>query len=278
METTDILNSLNIISEKLFKSVEGQVYEVLDKIVIIGPEILTSQPLKNIFFENKINGIIIISNALLLFYFIYYIFTQLISLYNGDRAENIYIFILKMIFVTVMVNNSYFLCEQILDITQGLTEGISIFTDDLAKQEVTFKNLKENILSIKDFAKSELLSLDGLIKGVISFGAVSILLNFSIRYVTLIFLFIISPFAFVTLGSNITSGIFKSWFKILIVSLLTQIVVKLVLLIPIMYKDVDNIMYKIILVGSIYILYRINNFTKELFVKISSETKNQKYF
>ena len=278
MEAQNILNSLNVISEKLFKAVEGQVYEVLDKIVIIGPEILKTEPLKNIFFENKINGIIIIANAFILFYVIYYIFTQLISLYNGDKAENIYHFILKLIFITIIVNNSYFLCEQILTINEGLTDAISIFTKEVSNQEISFSNLKENIISMKNFMNSELLSLDGLIKGVISFGSVSILLNFAIRYVTIIFLIIISPLAFVTLGNNLTSGIFKTWFKIFLINLLTQVIVKLVIFIPIMYKDVNNIMYKIILVGTIYILYKINNFTKEFLVKISSEVHIKNIF
>ena len=278
MEAQNILNSLNVISEKLFKAVEGQVYEVLDKIVIIGPEILKTEPLKNIFFENKINGIIIIANAFILFYVIYYIFTQLISLYNGDKAENIYHFILKLIFITIIVNNSYFLCEQILTINEGLTDAISIFTKEVSNQEISFSNLKENIISMKNFMNSELLSLDGLIKGVISFGSVSILLNFAIRYVTIIFLIIISPLAFVTLGNNLTSGIFKTWFKIFLINLLTQVIVKLVIFIPIMYKDVNNIMYKIVLVGSIYILYKINSFAKELFAKISSDVQIKNIF
>lgn len=278
MEAQNILNSLNVISEKLFKAVEGQVYEVLDKIVIIGPEILKTEPLKNIFFENKINGIIIIANSFILFYVIYYIFTQLISLYNGDKAENIYHFILKLIFITIIVNNSYFLCEQILTINEGLTDAISIFTKEVSNQEISFGNLKENIISMKNFMNSELLSLDGLIKGVISFGSVSILLNFAIRYVTIIFLIIISPLAFVTLGNNLTSGIFKTWFKIFLINLLTQVIVKLVIFIPIMYKNVNNIMYKIVLVGSIYILYKINSFAKELFAKISSDVQIKNIF
>lgn len=278
MEVQNLLNSLDVISEKLFKAVEGQVYEVLDNIVIIGPEILTTEPLKNIFFEDKINGIVIIANALIMFYVVHYIFTQLISVYNGNQAENIYRFILKTIIITLIVNNSYFLCQQILELTDALTTGISIFTSELSKQEISFTNLKENIISMKDFMSSDLLSLDGLIKGIISFGAVSILLNFSIRYVTIIFLIIISPLALVTLGNNLTSGICKSWFKILIVNLSIQLFVKLIILIPIMYKDVNNIMYKIILVGTIYILYKINNFSKELLVKISGEVQVKNIF
>ena len=254
MNVNDIINSLNLISEKLFKSVEGEVYTTLDKIVNISPDILKSDPLKNIFFENKVNGIILIANSLMMLYITYYMFTQLISLYNGNTTENIYSFIIKLVVVFILINNSYFICELILNITSEITSSIELYGEDISGQDVTFSNLKEKIISIKDFMKNDLLSLDGLIKGVISFGAIT------------------------TLTSNITSGIFKSYFKIFIVTLFTQIVVKLVILIPLMYKDIDSIMYKIVLVGTIYIIYKINTFVKELFVKITEESKYSNIF
>lgn len=278
MNVNDIINSLNLLSEKLFKSVEGEVYLVLDKIVNITPDILKTEPLKNMFFENKVNGMILIANALMMFYITYYMFTQLISLYNGNKAENIYVFIIKLIIIFILVNNSYFICELILNITNEFTNVVQIFGEEISKEEITFTNLKEKILSIKDFMKNDFLSLDGLIKGVISFGAITILINFSVRYVTVIFLIVILPLVLTTLTSNITIGIFKSYFKLFIVTLLTQIVVKLVILIPLMYKNVDTLMYKIILVGSIYIIYRLNTFVKDIFVKISEESGNINVF
>lgn len=278
MNVNDIINSLNLLSEKLFKSVEGEVYLVLDKIVNITPDILKTEPLKNIFFENRVNGMILIANALMMFYITYYMFTQLISLYNGNKAENIYIFIVKLIIIFILVNNSYFICDLILNITNEFTNSVQIFGEEISKEEITFTNLKEKILSIKDFMKNDFLSLDGLIKGVISFGAVTILINFSVRYVTVIFLIIIFPLVLTTLTSSITIGVFKSYFKLFIITLLTQVVVKLIILIPIMYKNVDSIMYKIILVGSIYIIYRLNAFVKDIFVKISEENRSINIF
>ena len=45
-----------------------------------------------------------------------------------------------------------------------------------------------------------------------------------------------------------------------------------------MYKDVNSIMYKIILVGTIYIIYKLNSFAKELFSKFSHETQIKNIF
>lgn len=278
MNVNDVLNNLNLISETLFKSVEGEVYTTLDKIVNISPDLLKLEPLKNLFFESKINGVIIIANSLLMFYITYYMFSQLLSLYNGNAAENVYIFIVKLVVISVVINNSYYICNLILEVTNEVSVAVETYGREISNQEITFENLKEKILSIKDFMKNDFLSLDGLIKGVISFGAITILINFSIRYVTVIFLILVFPLILTTLTSSITSGIFKSYFKILIVTLLTQVIVKLVILIPLIYKDVDNIMYKIILVGSIYIIYRINTFVKDLFVKISEDSRYNNIF
>lgn len=271
MQANDILNSLNIIAEKLFKSIEGQVYKILDDIICITPDILKEEPIKNIF-TNKVNGIIIIANALIIFFVIHYMIKQLISMYNGQKIENTYFAISRLIIVCIFVNNSYFICEQILGLFSNLSDAVNMFGKEVCKQEVSFVNLKETILSIDGFMKSDLISVDGIIKGIISFGIVSILISFSVRYVTVIFLVIISPLAIMCASSNFTKGIFNSWSKMFVINMLIQIVAKLVLIMPLAYKKVDSIMYKIILVGSIYTLYKIINFSKELFMKISEES------
>lgn len=273
MNAEDILDNVNLISEKIFKSVEGQVYKVLDELVVVGPDLLKVEPLKNICYTDKINGVIIIANSLILFYAIYFVFNQIINLYNGNNVENIYKFIIKFILIGIVVNFSYYICEEILNFLKLLTDSIDLFCKELTDVKVSFTSLKEIIINIEDFLNNDLLSLNGLIKGMVSFGSVSILINFSIRYVTIIFLILISPFAFISLTSEITSGIFKSWGKLLVINLLVQIIVKLIIIIPIMYKSTNTVMYKIILVGSIYLIYKINTFMKEIFIKITGDTK-----
>lgn len=273
MNAQNILDNLNLISEKLFKSVEEQVYKVLDDILVIGPNILNDEPLKNLCNVDKTNGIIIIANSFIMLYVIYFAISQVINLYNGEAVSNIYKFIIKIVIIGICVNSSYFICNEILSFFEILTDTIDNFCKEVSGINVNFVNLKEVIVNIKDFLNNDLLSLNGIIKGMVSFGSVSILINFAIRYVTVIFLVLISPLAFITLSSKITGGIFESWLKLLIINLFTQIIVKFIILIPIMYKNTSTIMYKIILVGSIYLIYKINTFTKEMFNKIISQTK-----
>lgn len=278
MEANDIITNLNYLLEKVFKSIEGEIFKTLDKLTIIGPEILKEEPLKNIVFENKVNGLVIIANTLILFFVIYYVFKQLIGIYNGNKIESIYVFIIRIIIVCIIVNFSYYICEEILNIFGILGESIDTYASDLINRKVTFENLKDSIINIENIINTDLVSLDGIIKGIISFGSVSILISFSVRYVTVIFLIIISPLAFVCLSSNLTSGIFNMWVKMLIVNLTLQIGIKLLIFIPLAYKNQNDIIYKIILVGTISLIYKLNIFIKELLARISNENNVKNIF
>lgn len=278
MEANDIITNLNYLLEKVFKSIEGEIFKTLDKLTIIGPEILKEEPLKNIVFENKVNGLVIIANTLILFFVIYYVFKQLIGIYNGNKIESIYVFIIRIIIVCIIVNFSYYICEEILNIFGILGESIDTYASDVINKKVTFENLKDSIINIENIINTDLVSLDGIIKGIISFGSVSILISFSVRYVTVIFLIIISPLAFVCLSSNLTSGIFNMWVKMLIVNLTLQIGIKLLIFIPLAYKNQNDIIYKIILVGTISLIYKFNIFIKELLARISNENNVKNIF
>lgn len=278
MEANDIITNLNYLLEKVFKSIEGEIFKTLDKLTIIGPEILKEEPLKNIVFENKVNGLVIIANILILFFVIYYVFKQLIGIYNGNKIESIYVFIIRIIIVCIIVNFSYYICEEILNIFGILGESIDTYASDVINKKVTFENLKDSIINIENIINTDLVSLDGIIKGIISFGSVSILISFSVRYVTVIFLIIISPLAFVCLSSNLTSGIFNMWVKMLIVNLTVQIGIKLLIFIPLAYKNQNDIIYKIILVGTISLIYKFNIFIKELLARISNENNVKNIF
>ncbi len=273
MESSNIVGNLNLLSEKIFKVLEAEVYEILDKIINITPDILNNEPLKTLFVSNKSNGIIMIANALILFYVLHYIVLQMISIYNGKNIENVYQFIFKIIVIGILVNNSHFICEIILKIFNSLSYGVDIFCKEFVKKDLNFTTLKENIYNIKGIEKSDFLSVLGLIKGMISFGSISMLITLSIRYVTVILLILISPIAILALCSDSTSGFSKMWFKTLLINLSMQIFIKLILIIPITYKDTKSSIYKVIILGSLYLLYKLNSFINNIFSRVSERVR-----
>ena len=68
------------------------------------------------------------------------------------------------------------------------------------------------------------------------------------------------------------------WVKMLIVNLTVQIGIKLLIFIPLAYKNQNDIIYKIILVGTISLIYKFNIFIKELLARISNENNVKNIF
>ena len=111
MNTQDIIGNFNILVEKIIKSVENEVYKNIDSILVIDKKIFKVEPLNKLILEDDINGFIMLANAMILFYFVYYIFSTLISLYNGNQIININKYIIKMVVIVIAVNSSYYICK-----------------------------------------------------------------------------------------------------------------------------------------------------------------------
>lgn len=264
MVTDNIINSINIVVEKIYKSVEGQVYELLDKITLISPEILKNEPLSKIYEKDGTSIFMTICVSLITFYCVYYMFTRLVAMYDGNKSESLYKFVIKLIMIVTLMGSSLFIVETILNINYLMTSAISSIGEEITGHQISFNSLKEQISDLDKYMKQDFISLDGMIKSFIAFGAVSLLVNFAVRYVTIIFLILIAPFGIMFMASQITGGISKAWFKLFITSITTQIIVQLILIIPLSFKDTNTVVFKIILVGSIYILYRLNSFVKDI--------------
>lgn len=273
MDTNSILGNINIIADKMLKSVETQVYPLLDQILDIKSDILNMEPISKIFNSSGANGIVIIANSFIIFFTIYYIYEQVIGLYNGSKVDNIFLFIIKMVVIIILVNNSYYICSQILDLFTTFSETFDIFIDNVIGKKANFDTLKSVIISTKSSFDNDFLSMEGIISGIISFGSVSILINLSIRYITIIFLVIISPIAIVCMSSRLTKEFSKTWIKLLITNLFLQIIIKLIILIPSSFENTGEYIHKVLLVGCVYLLYRVNVFSKELMGKFVSNNR-----
>ena len=276
MEATIIINAINTVAEKIFKSVEGEVFKGLDDLLIIDETILEKDPLSTLFIKAETSGLILLISSFILFFFVYYVLSRVISMYNGEVSENIFKYILRIIVCVILSTSSIYILKEILMLNGIVTNIIAQIGKDLTGETICFENLREVITNLDKYMSSEALSIDGIIKGVISFGASTILISFAIRYVTLIFLIIVSPITIMFASSSATYGIFKSWSRLLIINLLVQNIVVIILMIPLSIKNSNNESFKIILVGSIYLLYRVNNFTKDFLGNISERIVSKK--
>ena len=134
--TEGLLNSINIILEKIYKSVEGNVYELLDKLLTISSDILKQEPLKYIF--NDENDVVFVATSLIFFYILQYIFMKLIAMYNGNNPENIFKFTLRIIITVVIASSAKYICELLLEINEIFTNIISSIGENISNHEISF--------------------------------------------------------------------------------------------------------------------------------------------
>lgn len=270
-----ILDSINILLEKIYKSVEGSVYEILDKLTTISSDILKEEPLKYVFNDDK--GVVFVATSLLLFYIVQYIVMKLVAMYNGNNPENVFKFIIRIVITIVLASNSKYLCELVLEINDMFTKIITSVGENISNNEISFVGFGEVITELEEYMSKDNLGIDGLIKGFISFGAITLVIHYAVRYVTIIFCILVMPFAVMFSITTTTRGIFYSWLKISIINLCQQWIVKLLLIIPLSFKDIDTETFKIIVLGTIYLLYKINTFSKEFLGNIASGSGREVY-
>ena len=128
-----IINTINTILENLFSSIDNTLYSVLDDITFISPDILETSYFHKILGMSASNGILIIANSLVFGFLIYFSIKYLLSHFYSIELESPHQFVFKLLFFGLLMNSSYFIIEQILNLSSNITLSI--------------RNLGENIFN-----------------------------------------------------------------------------------------------------------------------------------
>ena len=261
-----IINTINTILENLFSSIDNTLYSVLDDITFISSDILETSHFQKILGLSASSGILIIANSLLLGFLIYFSIKYLLSHFYSIEMESPHQFIFKLLFFGIAMNCSYFILEQILDISSDITLSIRNLGENIFSTEICFASLINKINSKIGIESTTLniFSVDGLIKSTLTFSLFSLVFSYSLRYIMIKIFALLSPFAILSLSTNSTSWFFKAWFKNLFSLLFIQVIVSLVLLILFSIDFSSNdLLIKFIYIGGIYALIRANSFVRE---------------
>ena len=276
--TTDItqiiINTINTLFETLFASIDNNLYSILDDITFIGPNILNDKNFENIFGNSTSNGILLISNSLLLGFILYYAIRYLMSHLTYSRIENPSSFIIKLIVFGIFMNFSFFIIEFILDLNSNISFAIRNLGESIFHKNICFSELISTINSNMSIDTSSLniFSIDGLIKSTLSLSLLNLVFSYSLRYIMVKVFVLLSPFAFLSLTLNSTNWFFKAWIKNLFSLLFIQIIVSIVLLILVSLDfSSTNLFNKFIYVGGIYALIRANSFVREFIGGVSTD-------
>lgn len=278
MESTNItqiiIDTINTILGNLFSSINNNLYSLLDDITFVSSDILNDKNFENIFGTSTSNGILLIANSLLLGIILYFAIKYLLSHFTYSQIESPHSFLIKLIICGICMNFSYFLIAQFLDLFSNISLAIRSLGEDLFNKDICFSELILNLdtnISI-DVSSIDIFSLDGLIKGIISFSLLNLVFSYSFRYVLIKVFVLIAPFAILSNSLNSTSWFFKSWFRNLFSLLFIQIIVSIILLIlfSIDYSS-SNLFSKFIYIGGIYALIKSNSFVREFLGGVSTE-------
>lgn len=270
--TNTIIETINNIFNQFFTSFDNTIYSVLDDIIFIDNNIIDSTFLK-ILGTSSMDGLLLISNSLILGFILYYCFRLLFSHLLGIQVQKPYQFIFKLLIYTIFMNYSYFICENILFINYNISLSIRALGELLFKTNICFSQLITHLNSLVTIESKVLnvFSIDGLLKTILSVSLFNLVLSYAFRYILIKLFIMLAPFALLSLCTPSTSFFFKSWIKSFISALFIQHFVSLILLIIFSIQLDSTLLTKLIYISSIYVLLKANTISREFFGGISTE-------
>jgi len=274
--TTSIIETINSIFETLFSSIDTTIYSVLDELTFIDKNILNNSIFQKIFGSTGNNGLLVIANSLLVGFSLYYAIRLIYSYYMNLQIERPYQFIFKLLIFGIVMNCSYFICNQFIQINSFISDAIRTVGSNIFGHDISFSELinKLNYLSIKE-KEFNIFSFDGLIKSFISISLFNLIFSYSLRYIMVKVFILITPFAILSLINESTSWFFKTWLRTVLSLLLQQSLVAIILLIIFSFNfSSNNIISQLMCIGGIYALVRANSYIRSLIGGISTDVSN----
>ncbi len=269
-----ITQTINNLLSNLFSSIDNSLYSVLDDLLFINPNLFTDSSLEKILGSFNSNGLILICNSLLIGLTLYYACFLMLSKFTLSQIQNPSQFVFKLFFCALAINSSLFIVEHFLTLFSNITYAIREVGETIFNENICLSTFIEKFNSSVYINNSQLnvFSLDGLMKGFVSVGLLNLAISYSIRYVLIKVFIVFSPFAFVSLITNNTSWIFKSWFKLFISLLSLQILVSLILLICFSIEfNSSDIFSKFVYLGSVYAVIKANTFVRDFMGGLSTD-------
>lgn len=274
--TTSTIETINSIFETLFSSIDTTIYSVLDELTFIDKNILNNSIFQKIFGSTGNNGLLVIANSLLVGFSLYYAIRLIYSYYMNLQIERPYQFIFKLLIFGIVMNCSYFICNQFIQINSFISDAIRTVGSNIFGHDISFSELinKLNYLSIKE-NEFNIFSFDGLIKSFISISLFNLIFSYSLRYIMVKVFILITPFAILSLINESTSWFFKTWLRTVLSLLFQQSLVAIILLIIFSFNfSSNNIISQLMCIGGIYALVRANSYIRSLIGGISTDVSN----
>lgn len=270
--STTIANTINELIQNLFSSIDNNIYSYIDDIIFLTPSSISSNNFEDLFTTSS-NSILVIANALILAYLLYYCVKLFLSYYSGTQVQRPYQFIFKLILCAIIMNSSYFICEQLINITDLITQALQEIGSNFTSKTISFKTLVTELNSVISISGTSLdiFSLTGIIKSFCSIGLISLMFSYAIRLIMVKVFVILAPFAILSCSIDSFSWFFRSWFRSFFSLLFMQFFITIILIVTLSLDFSSNLISKFLYVGSIYALTKSNTYIRSLIGGISTE-------
>ncbi len=275
--TTTIIQTINSIFQTLFSSIDNSVYQILDEITFVDSSILNNSIFEKLFGTNSSNGLLLVANSLLFGFTLYYCIRLLYSYYMNLQIERPFQFIFKLLIFGIVMNCSYVICKQFLELNSFISDAIRSIGENVLGNEISFSEL---ITQLNDYISINeegftIFSFDGMIKSFISIGLFNLIFSYALRFILIKIFILLTPFCILSLINNSTSWLFKTWFRTILSLLLQQSFISIILLIifSVPYQS-ENMLSKLIYIGGIYALIRANSYIRTLIGGVSTDVSS----
>ena len=237
-QSNQLIANLNEMCKALFNSVDKNAFKYLDELAFLDESKFKTGIELELIGNNIYEGIIGIAISILMGIALYYIVNYFIRKIINEEIENL--------------------------------------TQTFFNQRVTFENI---LIKINEtlYVQGEgfnVMSFDGIIKIYLVFGIINLIFEYSLRYVMIKIMFILSPIFVAFKTNRKTEYLYNNWVKGMFGLLFMQNIIAIILVISTRFITSPLIpINKIIYIGMIYALIKVNVFIKEIFGGVSIEVQ-----
>lgn len=275
-QSNQLIANLNEMCKALFNSVDKNAFKYLDELAFLDESKFKTGIELELIGNNIYEGIIGIAISILMGIALYYIVNYFIRKIINEEIENPYTFIIKSIIAGFFIIYIKDIVLFVISVNNIITKEILNLTQTFFNQRVTFENI---LIKINEtlYVQGEgfnVMSFDGIIKIYLVFGIINLIFEYSLRYVMIKIMFILSPIFVAFKTNRKTEYLYNNWVKGMFGLLFMQNIIAIILVISTRFITSPLILInKIIYIGMIYALIKVNVFIKEIFGGVSIEVQ-----
>ena len=276
IQGNQLINNLNEMCRALFNSVDKNAFKYLDELAFLDENKFKTSTELDLIGNNVYEGIIGIAISILIGIALYYIINYFIKKIINEEIENPYTFIIKAIIAGFFIIYIKDIILFAISANNMISKEILNLTKTFFNEKVTFENIliKINEALYTQGQEFNVMSFDGIIKIYLIFGIINLIFEYSLRYVMIKIMFILSPVFIAFKANRKTKYLYNNWNKGIFSLLFMQNIIAIILVLSTRFMVSSIIpINKIIYIGMIYALIKVNVFVKEMFGGVSIEVQ-----